>query len=90
MKGIHLHQCSSRSGRVQLPVGRWNSVQFNVVISRGRIEPASGPLPCHRTISEAHAVKTADAAIGGRGSSACPINHSRASVRFHTMANARG
>jgi hypothetical protein len=47
-------------------------------------------LPCHRSISEAHAVRTANAAFGQSGPSSRQGNHSRASVRFHTTANIRG
>ena len=46
-----------------LPVTRWESVQFNVVITRTRIETNSGPLPCHRRISEAHVIRTGAAAV---------------------------
>jgi hypothetical protein len=90
MNLVHLRQSLSRSGRVLLPLRRWKSVQFNVLITRKRIETATGPLLCHRRISEAHAVRTANTAFGQSGPSSRQGNHSHASVRFHTTANIRG
>jgi hypothetical protein len=89
MNLVHLRQSMSRSGWTLVPVSRWTSVQFNVVITRKRIETTSGPLLCHPRISEAHAVPTAIAACGQSGPSSRQGNYSRASVRFHTTANTR-
>jgi hypothetical protein len=86
MNQDHPRQSMSRSGRTLVPVSRWRSVQFNVVITRKRIETTSGPLLCHRRISEAHAVRTAITAFGQSGPSSRQGNHSRMSVRFLTTA----
>ena len=63
MNLFHLRQSMSRSGRILLPVTRWESVQFNPAISRKRVETISVTLPCFRSISEAH-VSEREAAFG--------------------------
>ena len=90
MNLVHLRQSMSRSGRTLVPVSRWKSVQFNVVITRKRIATTSGPLLCHRRISEAHAIRTANAAFGQSGPSSSQGSHFPASVRFRTTAILRG
>jgi len=63
MNLVHLRQSLSRSGRILFPLCAWKYNQFNVVITRTRIETNSGPLPCHRRISEAHVIRTGAAAV---------------------------
>ena len=48
--------------------------------------PDRAVLFTHQRISEAHAVRTANAAFGQSGPSSRQGNHSRASVRFRTTA----
>jgi hypothetical protein len=83
MNLVHLRQSMSRSGRTLVPVTRWKSVQFNPAVSRKRVETISVPLPCFRTLSEAH-VSGREAAFGRRIPSFNRIGRSRAGVRFHT------
>jgi len=90
MNLVHLRQFLPRRSRVLLPVRRWKSVPFSVAIAQKRIEATAGPWLCHRRISEARAVRTANAAFGQSGPSSYPGNHSAASVRFPTTANTRG
>ena len=63
MNLVHLRQSLSRSGRILFPLCAWKYNQFNVVITRTRIETNSGPLPCHRRISEAHVIRTGATAV---------------------------
>lgn len=90
MNPVHHRQSSSGSSRLLLPVRRWRSVQFNVVIPRKRIETTSGPWLCRRSISEARAVRAVNAVFGQSAPSSRLGHHSRASVRFHATANIRG
>ena len=83
MNLVHLRQSMSRSGRALVPVTHWESVQFNPAVSRKRVETISVPLPCFRTISEAH-VSEREAAFGRRISSFSRIGRSRTGVRFRT------
>ena len=88
MNLVHLRQSVSQSGRTLVPVTRWESVQFSPAVSRKRVETISGPLPCFRTISEAHVSEREDA-FGRRISSFSRIGRSRAGVRFHATAGSR-
>jgi len=90
MNMVRLRQSMSRSGGVILPVRQWKNVQFNLMITRKQIETTSVRLLCHRRISEAHAIRTANVAFGQSGPSSRQGSHSRARVRFHTTANIRG
>ena len=63
MNLFYLRQFLSRSGRTLVPVSRWRSVQFNVMITRKQVETIPVPLLCNPRISEAHATRTAHAAF---------------------------
>jgi len=84
MNPVRLRQSLSWSGRVIHPVRRWKSFQFNVGITRKRMETTFGPVPCRRRISEAHAIGTGDGAYGRSFLSLRQLSRSRASVGFPT------
>lgn len=83
MNRTHPPEPWAHSDRTLVPVSRWRSVQFNVVITRKRVETIPVPLPCLRTLSEAH-VSEREPVFGRRFSSWPRIGSSRAGVRFHT------